>query len=147
LTTYAIDIHCQLRWRRDVRGSAQADRKGEEDGGKKYTKEGGGPHKGASRPIKKSKGSNPNERTNKGTGESRDKGLNTDGNTRTSEEEGERSWRLAIRGRLRANGYACGKRSPFQNLSRNLFPPRRFSPPDDSAAFNGTARQPSHIGY
>jgi hypothetical protein len=34
---------------------------------------------------------------------------------------------------IRANGYACDKRSPFQNLSRNLFPPRRFSPPDESA--------------
>jgi hypothetical protein len=59
--------------------------------------------------------------------------------TKTSEQEGERSWRLAIRGRFRENGYECFKKKPFQNLSRNLSPLRRFLPPDDSAAFNGTA--------
>jgi hypothetical protein len=75
-------------------------------------------------------------KTNERTGESRDKGLKTNGNEKTS---GEQSWRLATRGRFRANGYACFKSKPFQNLSRNLFPPRRFSPPGDSAAFNGTA--------
>jgi hypothetical protein len=75
-------------------------------------------------------------------GESRDKGLTPDDNEKTSSEQ---SWRLATRGRFRVNGYACCTRQPFQNLSRNLFPPRRFSPPGDSAAFNGTARQPSPV--
>jgi hypothetical protein len=37
----------------------------------------------------------------------------------------------------------CGKGPPFQNLSRNLYPPRRFLTAGDSAEFNGTARQPS----
>jgi hypothetical protein len=32
-----------------------------------------------------------------------------------------------------------------RSLSRNLFPPRGFSPTGDSAAFNGTARQPSPV--
>jgi hypothetical protein len=36
-------------------------------------------------------------------------------------------------------GYACFKTKPFQNLSHNLFPPRRFSPTGNSAEFNGTA--------
>jgi hypothetical protein len=43
------------------------------------------------------------------------------------------------RRRFRANGYVCCTRQPFQNLSRNLSPLPRFSPPGDSAAFNGTA--------
>jgi hypothetical protein len=43
---------------------------------------------------------------------------------------------LATRG---VNGYVCFSRKPFQNLSRNLSPPRRFSLPGESAAFNGTA--------
>jgi hypothetical protein len=46
---------------------------------------------------------------------------------------GEQSWKLAIRGRFRANGYVCCFIQPFQNLNRNLFPPRRFSPPGNSA--------------
>jgi hypothetical protein len=57
----------------------------------------------------------------------------------------EQSWRLVRCDRFRANGYVCCTRQPFQNLSRNLFPPRRFSLPGDSAAFNGTARQPSPV--
>jgi hypothetical protein len=72
---------------------------------------------------------------------SRGKGLTSNGNPKTRSEQ---SWRIATRGRLRENGYVCFSRKPFQNLSRNLFPPRRFSLPGDSAAFNGTARQPSH---
>jgi hypothetical protein len=79
-------------------------------------------------------------KTSERTGESRGKGLKTNGNTWKSSEQ---SWRLAIGGRFRANGYVCCKWQPSQNLSRNLFPRRRFSPTGDSAAFNGTARQPS----
>jgi hypothetical protein len=56
-------------------------------------------------------------------------GLTPNGNAK----DGEQSWKLAIRGRLRANGYVCCSLQPFPNLSRNLFPPRRFSPPGDSA--------------
>jgi hypothetical protein len=81
-------------------------------------------------------------KTNEKTGESRDKGLTPNGNPFTRSEQ---SWRLATRGRFRANGYACFKSKPFQNLSRNLFPPRRFSSPGDSAEFNGTASQPTLI--
>jgi hypothetical protein len=62
-----------------------------------------------------------------------------------SPKSSEQSWRLATGGRFRANGYACFLSQPFQNLSRNLFPPRGFSPTGDSAAFNGTARQPSPV--
>jgi hypothetical protein len=93
------------------------------------------PPSGTRRPTKRSKGSTSKERT----GESSGKGHTPNGNPTTCEQ----SWRLAIRGRLRVNGYVCCKWQPFQNLSRNLFPPRRFSPPGNSAAFNGTARQPS----
>jgi hypothetical protein len=81
-------------------------------------------------------------KTSERTGESRDEGPKTNGNEKTS---GEQSWRLATRGRLMANGYVSRKLQPFQNLSRSLFHPRRFSPPGDSAAFNGTARQPSPV--
>jgi hypothetical protein len=73
---------------------------------------------------------------------SRGKGLTSNG---YPFQRSEQSWRLATRGRFRANGYMCFSRKPFQNLSRNLFPPRRFSPPGDSAAFNGTASQPTLI--
>jgi hypothetical protein len=67
----------------------------------------------------------------------------TNGNEKT---RGEESWRLATgRGRLRAKEYVCCKSQPFQNLSRDLFPPRKFLPTGDSAAFNGTARQPSPV--
>jgi hypothetical protein len=48
-------------------------------------------------------------KTSERTGESRYKGLKTNGNPKTS---GEQSWRLATRGRLRANGYVCCKRQP-----------------------------------
>jgi hypothetical protein len=76
---------------------------------------------------------------------SRGKGLTPNGYPETRSEQ---SWWLATRGRFRENGHVCCKWQPFQNLSRNLFPPRRFSPPGDSAAFNGTARQPSPVnGY
>jgi hypothetical protein len=37
------------------------------------------------------------------------------------------SWKRANGHRSRVNGYVCGKSSPFPNLGRNLFPPRRFS--------------------
>jgi hypothetical protein len=100
------------------------------------TKEGGGSPKGASRATKPSKGSTPNERTSEGTGESGGEGHAT---KNANQKSSEQSWRLVTRGRFRANGYVCGTRPPFQNLIRNLFPPRRFSPPGDSAAFNGTA--------
>jgi hypothetical protein len=101
-----------------------------------WQKQGGGFQTSASRPTKRSKGSTPNERT----GESGGKGLTSNANAKTRCEQ---SWRLATRGRFMANGYVCCTRQSFQNLSRNLFPPRRFSPPGESAAFNGTARQPS----
>jgi hypothetical protein len=35
--------------------------------------------------------------------------------------------RYLINPRHRVNGYVCDKWSPSPNLSRNLFPPRRFS--------------------
>jgi hypothetical protein len=44
-----------------------------------------------------------------------------------------------------ANGYVCAPVAPFQNPSRDLFPPRRFLATPESAAFNGTARQPSPV--
>jgi hypothetical protein len=71
----------------------------------------------------------------------RGKGLKTNGNAK----DGEQSWKLATGGRFRANLYAYCKWQPSQNPSRNLFPPPRFSPTGDSAAFNGTARQPSPV--
>jgi hypothetical protein len=48
-------------------------------------------------------------------------------------------FQVAMGGRFRANGYVCRRRSPFQNLSRNHFPPPRFPPTGDSEALNGTA--------
>jgi hypothetical protein len=129
-STDANIIPCESSQRGDGRGSASEDRNGQEVG-----------HRRSKEPSTRGKGLNPKERT----GESRDKGLKTNGNQKTST-RGEQSWRLATRGRFRAKGYVCCKRQPSQNLSRNLFPPRRFSPPGDSAAFNGTARQPSHLG-
>jgi hypothetical protein len=72
----------------------------------------------------------PKSASSERTGESRGKGLTSDGNAK----DGEQNWKLAIRWRFRVNGYVCCTRQPFQNLSRDLFPPRRFSPPDDSAA-------------
>jgi hypothetical protein len=88
----------------------------------------------ASRPTKRSKGSTPKERT----GESRDKGLNTNANPKTSE-TGERSWKLARCGRFRANGVrVCHQGHPLLNLGRNFFPPRRFSYHTRFSGFNGT---------
>jgi hypothetical protein len=103
--------------------------------------EGGGFPTSASRPTNRGKGLNPKERASEGTGKSRNKGSTTNANTRTS--KGVQSWRHARCGRFRANGYVCDRRSPFQNLSRNLFPPRRFSCHTRFSRFNGTARQPS----
>jgi hypothetical protein len=117
-------------------GRSGRDVGGSEAIGMPWEKEGGGFHTSASRPTKRSNGSTTDQRTREGTGESRGKGLTSNGEENTKCEQ---SWRLAIRGRFRANGYACCKSQPFQNLSRNLFPPRRFSPPGNSAAFNGTA--------
>jgi hypothetical protein len=48
-----------------------------------------------------------------------------------------RSWRHPRCDRLRANGYVCASRAPFQNPSRDLFAPRRFLVTPESAAFNG----------
>jgi hypothetical protein len=82
---------------------------------------------------KVARGSAPGEHqedTRKSTGESSSKGYTPNGKSNT---KCERSWRLATRGRFRANGYACCFIQPFQNMSRNLFPPRWFSPPRDSA--------------
>jgi hypothetical protein len=41
---------------------------------------------------------------------------------------GEQGWRLATYGRPRANGYVCGARPPFQDLSCDLFLRGGFSP-------------------
>jgi hypothetical protein len=56
----------------------------------------------------------------------------------STQEESERSWRLAIDRRFRANEYMCGKRPPSLNPGPNLFPPRRSSYRRRFSRFNGT---------
>jgi hypothetical protein len=63
-------------------------------------------------------------------------------------EDQEQSWKLLSSGRRRVNGYVCGQLSPFLHLWSQSFPPRRFLPLANSAAFKGTGRQPSpHLHF
>jgi hypothetical protein len=59
----------------------------------------------------------------------------------------ELSWMLPRYGRFRVKRDTCvALYRPSSNLGRNLFPLRRFSCHTRFSRFNGTARQPSHLG-